>query len=74
MSRKAGRQNLPPGYDLGTLHGGVVFKWRDEAGAWQVSQVWPADRVVTEAWRHDSSRLGPIAQMSAVLRAQRDHG
>ena len=58
MSQRVGRQNLPPGYDLGTLHGGVVFKWRDDAGAWQMSQVHPACEVVAEAWRHHVSNVG----------------
>jgi hypothetical protein len=61
MSFKPGKQNLPPGYDLGTLHAGLVFKWRDVAGAWQVSPVYPRDRVVDEAWRHHEAQAVEIA-------------
>ncbi len=58
MTFRPGKQNLPPGYDLGTLASGLVFKWQDADGRWQVSPVYTRDTVVGEAWRHHAQGAG----------------
>jgi hypothetical protein len=52
---KPGKQNLPPGYDLGTWKTGVVFTWHD-GKKWNMSETWTRDTVVDKAWEHYRAR------------------
>ena len=55
MPFRPGKQNLPPGYDLGTWKSGMVFTYLDGATR-KMSEVHTRDTVVDEAWKHYRAR------------------